>query len=482
MSVSAPPESPGTPQPYCRSSMSIATSGEFWLPEKPGRTVRGAFKADTGQQPEAVLAGALVEDPRVTRSPTGGLTYASGPAGAVKASLATTMQGRLDSGDSVTLINAQNWGGPGPPFGPPEYKAHYAVVGDRNTSGPDQLFSAMRFRFGDPYWLGHLKHGETALVGGDGSTLSVEAADDGNWLLYTSTNPLTLQRLETMVLLGCLTLAELALDQDFGARDTQVRINDADAWLAVHGSGANTPPKDFDYRTLLPRQELTVERFANWIPINDTLDGIARVAARPIDGFLQTQALVVTALLEGLHRRLHTTFKQSKFPSASPSALDSIRKAARRAAKDRARDRSDPALDPQQVHEAVMKSVSRFADVEYIDRATDVITRVSAALPELIESVSVADLAKHLKNSRNEMAHQLLLDEAEEPLDARQLRWLVVTQITPWLLRGLLLLEAGIEPSVLHFQHRGSSRYLSSCANVAQFVSELGWELPSITS
>jgi hypothetical protein len=261
-----------------------------------------------------------------------------------------------------------------------------------------------------------------------------------------------------------------------------VRINDGDAWLTVHGSGANTPPKDLDYRTLLLREELTLERFADWVPINDTLDAIARVAARPIDGFLQTQALVVTALLEGLHRRLHTTFKQSKFPDASNSALDSIKKAARGAAKDKAAARNDPNLDPQQVHKAVMESVSHFADVEYVERATDVITRVSAALPELIKSVPIADLAEHLKNSRNEMAHQLLLDEEKEPLDARQLRWLVVTQITPWLLRGLLLLEAGIDASVLHFRHLGSSRYLSSCANVAQFVSELGWELPPTTT
>lgn len=34
--------------------------------------------------------------------------------------------------------------------------------------------------------------------------------------------PLTLRRLETMVMTGCLALAELALDQDFDTRDTQV--------------------------------------------------------------------------------------------------------------------------------------------------------------------------------------------------------------------------------------------------------------------
>ena len=390
------------------------------------------------------------------------------------------MQGRLDSGDSLTLINAQNWGGPGFPFEAPHYKAHYIIIGDiigdRFVSGPDQLFRGMRFRFGDAYRLGHLQEGEANAVDIDGSTLSVEAAEDGNWLLYTSASPVTLGRLESLVVLGCLTLAELVLDQDFDARDTQVRIDD-DVWLTVHGSGANTPPREFDYRTLLPREELTIERFAQWIPINDTLDGIARVAARPIDGFLQTQALVATSLLEGLHGRLHKTFQQSKFPDASKPALDRIKKAVRHAAKETAA--AEDNLDSQQVRDAVMKSVSRFEEVEYVQRASDVVARVSAALPEITESVSAADLSVHLKNARNEMAHQLPLDEEEEPLDVRLLRWLVVTQVTPWLLRGLLLLEAGIEPSPLHRGCMGNSRFLSFRANVAQFVSELGWELPA---
>jgi ApeA N-terminal domain 1 len=460
--------------------MNIAASGEFWLPETPDETVRGAFKADAGKQPEAVLDDALVEDPRVSRTATGSLMYARGAAGGVKASLPITMQGRLDSGESVTLVNAQNWGDPGRPFGSPRYQAHYAIVGERHTSGPEQLFSAMRFRFGDPYWLGHLQSGEAAAAGGNGSTLSIEGADDGNWLLYTSATPLTLQRLETMVESACLTLAELALDQGFEARDTWVRINEGDAWLRVYGPGANTPPKEFDYRTLLPREELTLERFANWIPINDTLDGIGRVAGRPLEGFLETQALLVTTLLEGLHRRLHKTFQQSKFPGAPPSALDSVKQAARRAAKAKAADRNDPNLDPQQVHTAVMKSISHFDDVEYIDRATDVVTRVSPALPELTEALSVADLAEHMKKSRNEMAHQLLREE-KEPLAARHLRWLIVTHTTPWLLRGLLLLEAGVEPSVIHLHHQRHIRYPSACANVTQFVSELGSQLPPTT-
>jgi hypothetical protein len=87
-------------------TMNISASGEFWLPETPHETVRGAFRADPGEQPEAVLDDALVEDPRVSRPDTGGLVYAQGAAGSVKASLPKTLQGRLEAGDCVTLVDA----------------------------------------------------------------------------------------------------------------------------------------------------------------------------------------------------------------------------------------------------------------------------------------------------------------------------------------------------------------------------------------
>jgi hypothetical protein len=450
-------------------------SGYFWLPEKPDATVWGAFAAEGGHKPEVVLAGGLVDDPRVRSTGAGGRVFISSAAATIKAFQPITLRGRLDTGHAVTLVNAYNHGQDGHYFGSPHYISDYAVLGDRHVSGVDQPFSSMRFRFGDPYWLGHLRESRASAVNSDGSALSVETSDDGNWLVYTAGAPATLRQLETRVVLGCLTLAELALDQDFAARDTHVRINDGDPWLSVHGPGSDTPPNEFDANTLLRREELTVERFAKWIAFNDTWDGLASVVARPIKAPLQTQVLVVTPLVEGLHRRMPETFEQSKFAGASPSALKRIKEAARRAARVTATGRRK--LDPQQVHVAVMNAVSRFDDVDYVQRATDVVTKVCAVIPEIAESV--ADLPECLTKARHEMAHQLPLDEEKEPLEVRYLRWLVVANITPWLLRGLLLLEAGIDPSVLHDRHLAYGRFLSFRANVAQFVRELGWELPS---
>jgi hypothetical protein len=451
-------------------------SGYFWVPEKPDAAVWGAFAADGGHKPEVILAAGLVDDPRVMKSNrAGGRVFMSSGAATVKAFQPITLLGQLETGPVVTLVNAYNHGRDGGYFGSPHYKADYAVLGDRHVSGVDQLFSAIRFRFGDPYWLGHLREGKASAVDRDGSALSVETSDDGNWLVYTAAGPATLRRLKTLVVSGCLALAELALDQDFAARDTHVRINDGDPWLSVHGPGDDAPPNEFDANTLLRREELTVERLAKWIPFNDTLDGLASVAARPIKAPLQTQVLVVTPLVDGLHRRMPKTFEQSKFAHASPGVLKGIKDAARHAARDTAT--GSRILDPEQVDAAVMNAVSHIDDVDYLQRATDVVTKVCAVIPEIAESV--ADLPECLTKARNEMAQQLPLDEGKEPIEVRYLRWSIVANIAPWLLRGLLLLEAGIDPSVLHDRHLAYSRFLSFRANVAQFVNELGWELPS---
>jgi len=453
-------------------SEAITLGGEFWVPAVPDVPVRGEYSAEPGKQPEVSLVADLVDDPRV-RPNGSGVTFASSPAEMVKAFLPITLQGQLETGECVTLLNAQNHGGGF--FRPPRYVAHGAVLGDAHVTGEDQLYSAVRFRLGNPYWLGHLTAGEPTVLDDDGSTLSVERSEDGNWLVYSSSAPATLRQLEIRVVSGCQVLAQLVLHQDLAIRQTELRVASDDPWLSVHGPGVSAPPDDFDPRTLLRREELTVERFAKWITLNDTLDGLAWAVARPIKAELQVQVLMVTSLLEGLHRRL--PFEQSKFPDASPSALDRIKQAARRAGRDKAE--AEPGLDPQKVHGAVKNAVSHFGDVDYLQRAADVVNKVCSVVPEIAESV--ADLPGRLLRARNEMAHHLPQDEEKEPLEVRYLRWLVIATVTPWLLRGLLLLRAGIEPLVLHDGYLQHGRFAYFRANTAQHVRELGWEFPSST-
>lgn len=152
----------------------LRADGDFWTADKPDHRVRGRFVAELAEKPEVVLADNLVPDPRVfvRHDPsTNVMTTTSHSAEAkrsVASFLAITVHGQLDSGEVVTLINAQNYGGAG--FRP-HYRATTAVVGAWVPK--DQLYSSVRFRMDRPYWLAHLDDGDSSTVEDDGSTLTV---------------------------------------------------------------------------------------------------------------------------------------------------------------------------------------------------------------------------------------------------------------------------------------------------------------------
>jgi hypothetical protein len=446
--------------------------GEFWALDNPDVRVRGRFTAEDGKKPEVNLDEGLKPDPRVQQVP-GGLALTGSAAQVVEAFRPTTLHGRLDTGDQVTLLDARNFGGDGQ-FGVPRYQAHTVVLGAL-VDGPTQRYSALRIRFDDPSWLAHLTDGESSVVEDDRSTLIVERSDDGNWIVYESAQPLTLRELRSRGETSCLTLARLMLDRGVVTGARQVRVEPDAAWATVLGSerfAASDPHDPFD--TLLPREELTVERFAKWIELDDRLDGLASAVVEPLSGALQLQAQAVSSLVEGLHRRLPYQQFHIDPDDNNKKRFERIQKKAKDAAETQAETEG---LDKELVRKLVRQSLSYFWQVGFADRATDVVNAVSEAVPEIIESLT--DLPSELKHARNEMAHHLQLDELKEPLLQRYPRYMVIIAITPWLLRGLLLLHAGIDRDHLHDGYIGYEPFNFARANVAEFVTELGWELPA---
>jgi hypothetical protein len=263
-------------------------------------------------------------------------------------------------------------------------------------------------------------------------------------------------------------LARLALDQPLAVRTIEVRTSRNGEWLPLH-SKAYSAPASGAGESLLPREELTIERFANWIELNDRLDGLASAVDGLGQGTLQTQVLVSTSLVEGLHRRLQ--YEQSQFPEATGGALGWVKKAARNAAAEQAK--AEQKMDPDLVHKAVMDAVGHFEDVGYRTRAQDIIDEVTSAVPQLAESVP--GLADKLMAARDELAHHLVLSDEKEPLDHRFNRWAAISYVTPWLLRLLLLLQAGTEPGALREACLRSDRFSFTRANVAAIARDFGW-------
>jgi hypothetical protein len=450
-----------------KMGMDLTSDGDFWVPEAPEVRVRGRFTAGSGREAEVLLQGAVVDDPRV-RPTGGGVAFTGAADDWVQSFLPITLHGQLDTGEPVTLLNAQNYGGDGAHFGNPRYVSHSFVRGE-HVAGIDQVVNAVRFRVGHPYWLAHLENGDS-YTAEDRATLVVEASEDGNWLVYIPPEPASMRRLEVIAVSGTAALMELALDQKVSTRETQMRLDEDAPWITVDGEAFSTGEPEFDPDSLLPREELTVERLCKWVALNDGLDGLAHAVARPLDGALQAQVLVVTTVVEGIHRRL--PFEQSKFPEASKAALRAVLNSVRETARAEAEVHG---LDPK----AVEDSVLFLTDVSYRTRATDIVTEVCAAIPEIGESV--VDLPGRITKARNDLAHHLIQNKKKEPLEVLYVRWLVASSITPWLLRGLLLLRAGVAPDVLHSACLRSNRFENFRANVSQFITELGWDRPDDT-
>lgn len=449
--------------------------GWFWIEGGEENRVRGVFSAEDGKKPEATLEGEVVDDPRLTVTHTAAgetsVAISGVPAKIAEAFAPVVLHGQLDSGEPVTLLRAQNHGGPGF-LSPPHYIAPVAVVGAHVSE--DQLYSAVRFQLNAPAWTYHLANGAEHRVA-DHSLLRAESSDEGTWLVYEPSQPISRPGLDKRVLIGCRTLARLALDPKVGIQAAEIRIpegqGDGGEWKQLHNPALNEPALR-NVRPLLPPEELTVERFARWLDLNDKLDGLA--AAVSIDASGEAQALTFATLVEGLHRRL--PYPELRFPDSSKTALEKVKKAARQAAADRAKDLTG--LDRESVHAAVKDAVGHLEEVGYRTRAQDIVSQVINAVPELVESIP--DLPGALTNVRNDLAHHLIPDEAKEPYANRINLWIVISYATPWLLRLLLLLQAGVEPDVLHRACLEDQRFGFYRANVADVARDLGW-LPRST-
>jgi hypothetical protein len=456
--------------------------GEFWASENPDVRARGVLTKTEGRKFKAALDRGLTGPPAPDPRPRPAFVPGD-MAGAVLAHAAASLarfraidiRGQLDNGELVTLLAANNHGGSS---GPPAYVTSAVVFGALVSS--DQLYGTARFRLDDPYWLAHLDDEVSSVVNDDSSILRVEASQHGNWLVYESSAPATLRQLEIRVISSCLALAQLALypDEDLVTSQTELRIGPQGDWLPVWGSAFREESNGIQIDTLLPRTELTVERFARWIELNDRFDGLAWALARDMNDFsIQAQVQSLTSLVEGFHRRLTGSFEQSWFTGVSKAAMKRIRDAAAAAGADQAEKEG---LNRDLTLDRMDKALGHVGDKSYLERAEEIVTKVCAAVPEIAESVE--RLAARLTEPRHSFAHQLPQDDNKDPLDDRIRRWMVVSKVAPWLLRALLLLEIGVEPRLLRERYLEFQRFAFHRINVEQRVIELGWELPPLVA
>ena len=77
--------------------------------------------------------------------------------------------------------------------------------------------------------------------------------------------------------------------------------------------------------------------------------------------------------------------------------------------------------------------------------------------------------------ARNDIAHHLIIDTNREPLADRIDRWVVISMVTPWLLRLILLLHAGFDPALLREACLDYQKFSFLRANVATIARDPKW-------
>lgn len=421
-----------TPQPFIPQRDD--TNGTFWT--VGGQPVRGKLVAKN-KRSRLALNGYLTDDPRVIAAgDSSSVTKISRAAvRSVAASLPRDLFGQLDSGEAVSMIHAQNFGGSGLDY-LPEFRSPVLITGGHVTG--KQLYRAVRFRLDQPYWTLHLSDGERAVVPDDGSVISVKYRDAVPWLVYECADPTDLRGLTQRVVSGCAVLGWLMWDQRIVSVETEVQIDAASRWLSVRGRQFARTAKSEPYAEFLPRTELTVDLIARWIALNSRLDGLAWAVHELRKGAVQVQTILGTSLIEGYHRRLDNIYDQKKVVT---------------------RPRKGGGAP-----------VQKREPKSFYDRTEDVLGEVADVVPDLI--AAIPDCARVLTNARNDIAHHSV--DTTRSYEERFVGWTVVTRACPWILRVFLLVQAGIDREVLRSGLAGSSGYEFACANTARQAAEAG--------
>lgn len=469
-----------TPQPAAAESVesaakqdSTALEGQFWVAGIPARRRRGELTVQA--QADARLDIADLVDMRAA-SPRRILedgdvewTQSGDPEDAVADFSPVTVHGRLDVGRDVTLVDAMGTA----MHLDQNFLVRYVLDG-AHLDGLNQHFRAVRFQLDDPGWWMDLDDEKTSEAGSLGC-LSVVREDRQVWFEFKFSEAVTLRECDSLVLLPARTLANLATMLDFKLGPTQLRVDgEGSPWITVLSKsrapkpviyGGSRPPQ-----FLLPTARvLTIERFAQWIEVSAKLDGLPSVLANlPEDISIETKALTMASVAEGLHRRLFE--KAKRFQTIKESDQKIARKAA--VAFGVLAFQKAGYNDLAEVRSVLNNALGHIADVTYRSRLEDLHKEAVAVVPEITMSFQEPSWAQLVVKTRNLLAHQLDGGKLTtlEKIDSMTL----VAWSLPWILRVVLLLRAGIDPAVIRERVVNFSSFRYYEANVAAIQSKYG--------
>jgi ApeA N-terminal domain 1 len=252
------------------------------------------------------------------------------------------------------------------------------------------------------------------------------------WLQVADLQPSTWQEIDRQIVTPLSTLVTLCLGEVNDVSGIQLTV-DGENWLTLGSNHIRyTEPRTERLEKLVTLHDLQFDGVAAWLNKVEHLGPlppvVARFSARQVTAKLETELLEMTTVAEGLHMRL--------FPGEK---------------------RLDDAIC-EQVKNRVLGSVegleSRVKDIlrgmlthlhepGYVSRLKGLAQMVEQTAPEICGKVN--KWAEEVSAARNKYAHRTagFLDEAS--IDTL----VTVLESLRWLLRCILLLEAGVAESLL---------------------------------
>lgn len=417
-------------------------AGVFWMATDPDETRSGLLYLAREASSELVVNAELypafefteveVAADGTTKS-TVALSKDRGP---------QTLHGQVtldETGESlpVSLLEAHStsWNGSNQTFRP-----IWSIVGGHIE--PRHPFRGVRLRI--PRY-GPRPHDPVALK--TGGTARIDAA--GGWLELADLPPRSYRELDRTVIRPICALLGLATGERVRPSDVELSPQ-PDTWWPVY-TASQGGDKAAVANPLIPLLDISIEVLAVWLDRAHVLGSLpAGVASLwETDLAVETQVLILTTIAEGLHRALH------------PEALrytPEIGKTIQTVASNSVRN---VAIDAAQ---AVSSYLSHVHEVGYGTRLQDFAVRAEELVPGITGDPT--RWKKLVYETRNKYAHQPStewLDEAD--ID----RVLTVAQSLGWVLRLLLLDQAGLDAGLIAHRFRNSQSFGFFLSNAAEW-------------
>lgn len=454
--------------------------GTFWQAETPDRQVPGHLTLDG--PPALETAGQLFVERAVDVDlhPSGAVRRmaVSGDADALVYDWEPrNIHGQLEDGTLVSMVGAQGGRKRNSGFMIRQYQQEFRtsrhVILNEHVDEQSKFHSG-KFRVVGPSWWGS-QAGEASTS--DGGNLLISQDGDDCWFEFRPAEPMAVRDFDRRVLSPVATLASLVTDTPADTFNLSVRLTADSPWREVHRAEESVPTKPYD---LLEPSHLRADRFARWIDLRQRSDALDAAVIDDLGGVaIQTAVLTLAAVAEGLHRRLFD--EKKRVPALSKGDLVRARRAARAAAADRVAelDRSDrEPLKPADILEFKSAMSDAFAfinDQTFRTRMTDLANRAQEALPNIVSAF--ADWPRAVHEARNLLVHQGT-QRHNETIDQFYDLVIALSYSLGWVLRTVLLLEAGFDAATLQRAYQDSSRYNHHLANVRNLLAGTPYAAP----